>query len=342
MTALSDADLALLKSASFLTRVDDDALRTFAARGRRARFAKGDRIVNELESGAEVFVVLRGEVEVSLEARQGEREVLGRLAPGGAFGEMSSLTGELRSATITALGDVEVLVVPDEAFDDLRERRPEVAVALVRTMARRLASAESAVDALLAAGSSKGAEMAASKAKVKATRGSVSRAWRELVVARKKDLAFLTFAAFVATLVLVRLGVYLSFRFDFAPRDVLRAAYMTGFGLLGASACSALLTFRPGWRRAIAIAYGIAVALILNELGVTLAFDIFYKNIDTPDPAVPFDVERLYRRTEGVRAVLIALAVLTQAAYLRPFWRRAAFVLRTRLRSAVSRKGHAA
>ena len=342
MTALSDDDLALLKSASFLAKVDDDALRTFAARGRRARFTKGDRIVNELESGAEVFVVLRDEAEVSLEARHGEREVLGRLAPGGAFGEMSSLTGELRSATITALGDVAALVGPDEAFDDLRERRPQVAVALVRTMAQRLASAERAIDTLLAAGSSKSADMAAQKAKVKAGRGSVGRAWRELVVARKKDLAFLTFAAFVTTLVLVRLGVYLSFRFNFAPRDVLRAAYMTGFGLLGTSACAALLTFRPSWRRAIAIAYGIAVALILNELGVTLAFDIFYKNIDTPDPAVPFDVERLYRRTEGMRAVLIALAVLTQAAYLRPFWRRAAFVLRTRLRSAVARKGRAA
>ena len=94
---------------------------------------------------------------------------------------------------------------------------------------------------------------------------------------------------------------------------------MTGFGLLGVSAAASLLTFRPEWRRAIALAYGVAVALILNELGVTLAFDIFYKDIHTPDPSVPFDVEGLYRRTEGVRAILIALAVLLQAAYLRPF-----------------------
>jgi CRP-like cAMP-binding protein len=337
MTPISDEELAMLKRVSFLAQVDDEALRAFAARGRRARWSKGDRIVNELESGAEVFFVFRGEAEVSLESRHGEREVLGRVAPGSAFGEMSSLTGELRSATIVALGVVEALVVPDDAFDDLRERRPQVAVALVRTMADRLAGAEKAIDALLLADSSKSGPAAAAKAHIKASRGSISRAWRELVVGRKKDLAFLTLVAFVATLVVVRVGVYLSFRFDFAPRDVLRAAYMTGFGLLGTSACAALLTFRPAWRRAIAISYGIAVALILNELGVTLAFDIFYKNIDTPDPTVPFDVERLYRRTEGVRAVLIALAVLAQAAYLQPFWRRAAFVLRTRLRGASAR-----
>jgi len=342
VTGLSNDELALLKRVSFLASVDDDALRAFAARARRVRWGKGERIVSELEAGAEVFVVLRGEAEVSLEAERGRREVLGSVAPGSAFGEMSSLTGELRSATIVALGDVEALVVPDDAFDDLRERRPQVAVSLVRTMAERLAGAERAIDALLVAGSSKSAEAAADKAHVKASRGSIGRAWRELVVGRKKDIAFLTLAAFVTTLVVVRLGVYLSFRFDFAPRGVLRAAYTTGFGLLGTSACAALLTFRPAWRRAIAIAYGVAVALILNELGVTLAFDIFYKNIDTPDPTVPFDVERLYRRTEGVRGVLIALAVLTQAAYLRPFWRRAAFVLRTRLRGAFSRTRRAA
>jgi CRP-like cAMP-binding protein len=338
MTALSDDDLARLRSVPFLDGVDDDALRTIAARGRRVRHTKGSRIVNELESGADVYVLLTGEAEVSLEARGGEREVLGRLGPGSAFGEMSSLTGELRSATVVALGDVEALVIPDDVFDDLRERRPRVAVALVRTMARRLAAAEKAIDGLLAYNSTKPDPIAASQGSAKAARGSIGRAWRELVVGRKKDLAFLTFASFVATLVAVRAGVYASFRFDLAPRGLLRTAYVTGFALLGASACAALLTFRPAWRRVIAIAYGAAVALILNELGVTLAFDIFYKNIDTPDPAVPFDVERLYRRTEGVRAVLIALAVLTQAAYLRPFWRRAGFVLRTRLRRVGKRR----
>jgi hypothetical protein len=170
-----------------------------------------------------------------------------------------------------------------------------------------------------------------------ASRGSIGRAWRELVVGRKKDLAFLLFAAFVGALLAVRLAVYLSFRFDVVPFDILRGAYTMGFGLLGVSACAALLTFRSGWRRAIAVAYGVGIALILNELGVTLAFDIFYKDIHTPDPTVPFDVERLYQRTEGVRAVLIALAVLAQAAYLRPFWRRAWFVARTRLRKLASR-----
>jgi CRP-like cAMP-binding protein len=334
MTTLTPQELALVRRVPFLAPLDDETLRDMASAAARGRWAMNERMVTELEFGADVFVLLRGEAEVSLEGQGGEKEILGRLGPGDAFGEMSSLTGELRSATVIALGDVEALVVPDAAFDDLRARRPRVAVALVRMMADRLGAAERAIDALLA--STKDAEKAAEKAQVKPARGSIARAWRELVVGRRKDLSFLTFAAFVTTLLLVRAGVYLAFRFDVAPFEILRTAYMSGFALLGVSAASALLTFRPAWRRAIALAYGIAVALILNELGVTLAFDIFYKDIHTPDPSVPFDLEELYRRTEGVRGTLIALAVLLQAAYLRPFWRRAAFVLRTRIRRKVA------
>jgi CRP-like cAMP-binding protein len=337
MKAFSPEELSLLRQVPFLASVDDGTLAELAQRGRRATYRNDDRIVSELEPGAEVFVVLRGEAEASLETARGERETLGKFGPGSAFGEMSSLTGELRSATVLATGDVEVLIVPDDVFDDLRRRRPRVAVSLVRTMAARMAEAERTIHELLVHPVERGTVPPASVVAGGARRGSIARAWRELVVGRKKDLSFLVFVAFVSTLGVVRLSVYLSFRADFAPMDVLRAAYTTGFALLGVSSCASLLTFRPAWRRGIALAYGVALALILNELGVTLAFDIFYKNITTPDPTVPFDVEQLYRRTEGVRAVLVALAVLLQAAYLRPFWRRAAFVLRTRARKALSR-----
>jgi CRP-like cAMP-binding protein len=338
MKALTSEELALLRKVPFLACVDDGTLSELAQRGRRASYRKNDRIVSELEPGAEVFVVLAGQAEASLETARGERERLGQFGPGSAFGEMSSLTGELRSATVLATGNVEVLVIADDQFDDLRQRRPLVAVTLVRTMAARMADAERTIQDLLTHPEEhEGVPVRTSVVIGGVRRGSISRAWRELVVGHKKDLTFLVFVAFVLTLLVVRATVYLSFRADFAPMDVLRAAYTTGFGLLGVSSCASLLTFRPGWRRAIAVAYGVALALILNELGVTLAFDIFYKNITTPDPNVPFDVEELYRRTEGVRAVMIAFAVLLQAAYLRPFWRRAAFVLRTRLRKAISR-----
>ncbi len=331
--------VAILRKVEYLACLDDATLDELRASARALTYRRGERIVSELESGADVFVVTKGEAEVFVEPRAGERQVLGKLAPGGAFGEMASLTGELRSASVSATGDVELLVIGDAEFDALRARRPEVAVALVKMLGRRLAGAERAIDALLDP-SEAPRDVAAVAAKVVAgganvQRGSISRAWRELVVNRRRDLPFLTLAGFVVTLAAIRATVHVAFRADFMAREILRGAYLTGFTLLGVSALTALLTFRPPLRRAVALAYGVGCALIFNELGVTLAFDIFFKDIHTADPNVTFDIERLYRRTEPIRAIAIGLVVLIQVAYLRRFYRRAWFVIRTRLRKLV-------
>jgi CRP/FNR family cyclic AMP-dependent transcriptional regulator len=331
-----------LRRVGYFATLDDTTLAEIAASARTETFRSGARLVTELEPGADFYVVVSGEADVSVDGAAGDRQIVGTLSAGGAFGEMSSLTGELRSATVTAKADVEVLVIADADFDRLRVRRPEIAVALVRVLAKRLGEAERSIDELLLANAASTSERVTKELHAhKGRRGSVGRAWRELVVSRGRDLGFLTLAGFVVALAVVRLAVYCSFRWDFAPKDMLRTAYMSGFFLLGGSACAALLTFRPAWRRAIAVAYGVGVAFIFNELGVTLAFDIFYKDIHTPDPNVPFDVEALYRRATPIHAIAIGLVVLFQLAYLRPFYRRAFFVVKTRLRKLVEGRGRA-
>jgi CRP-like cAMP-binding protein len=340
---------ALLRRVEFLAPLDDATLNELVDHGRIERFSTGDRIVSALEAGADVFVMLGGRAEVIVEPRGGVQRVLHTLGPGSAFGEMASLTGELRSATVIATGDVELLVISDAEFDQLRERRPEVAVALLPLLGKRLLDADRAIDALLAepvaepAAAEPAAERAGPVAGHVAERGaepgSIRRVWRELVVSHHRDLAFLTLAAFVITLIVVRVAVYTSFRLEVAPRGVLRTAYISGFALLFGSAATALLTFRPAVRKLIAIAYGVGAALIFNELGVTLAFDIFYKDIHTADPDVAFDIERLYRRTEPLRAIVIGLVVLIQAVYLRRFYRRAWFIVRTAIFAGTRRRG---
>lgn len=319
----------VLRQVSFLAVLDEATLHELADAVLVRRYRREQVVVSELEFGADVFVIASGQAEVSVDTQHGERQVLDRIGPGVAFGEMASLTGELRSATVRALQDLVVLVIPDRVFDPLRVRRPEVALVLIRILAERLREAERMLSALLTDKASAG-----SSADIGLKRG-LRTLWRELVVNHQKDLAFLTLIAFVVTLMLIRGAVFLAFRMDFAPREVLRAAYVSGFGLVMVSACASLLTFRPAWRRAICLAYGIGSALIVNELGVTLAFDIFYKDIFTPDPNLAFDVERLYRRTEPLRATLIGLVLLLQAVYLRSFFARAGYLIRIKLRRAL-------
>jgi len=322
--------LSSLRSVSFLAKLDEGSLCVLASKVRVQIFPARARIISELEFGADVYIIAEGVVEVSVHALSGTRQVLGTFGPGASFGEMASLTGELRSASVNAMSPVTVLIINDRDFDRLRVLRPEVAVSLLGVLGKRLSEAEQTLESLLV-GRHSNKPLTAPQL----PRSSLSLLWRELVVNHEKDLAFLTLASFAVTLAVVRLAVFLAFKFDLAPKDVLRAAYISGFGLVIVSACAALLTFRPNWRRAIAFAYGIGAALIINELGVTLAFDIFYKDIHTRDPSVAFNIELLYRRTEPVRATFIGLLLLVQAVYLKSFYSRVWYLLRMRLGRAL-------
>ena len=287
--------IALLRGITLFAEVDRETLLELFAQARRREYPSGSVIVNELEPGTEMFVLVHGQAEVSVDATLGSRRVVGHLGPGSGFGEISALTGELRSATVTATTDALALVITSDEFERLRERRPQIALALLGLPAERLRETERAIEGLLASAdegapgdASAHAILRAEGAGGKLVRGSITRLYQELVTGRRRDLPFLAFVSFVATLLAVRCAVYLSFRYDVAPRAVLRAAYMTGFASLVLSACASLLTFRPALRRMIAVVfYGIGAALIVNELGVTLAFDIFYKDIHTADPTSP-------------------------------------------------------
>jgi CRP-like cAMP-binding protein len=62
-----------------------------------------------------------------------------RMVPGDVFGEMSLLTGQPRSATISAATDTVVFEIAREHLEPVLNRRPELAEALARVMAERQA-----------------------------------------------------------------------------------------------------------------------------------------------------------------------------------------------------------
>jgi len=76
-------------------------------------YATGEAIVREGAHGNSMFLVMRGEAVVTLANTSGE---VARLHDGDFFGEMSLLTGEPRTATVTAATDCRLLEIGVEAF----------------------------------------------------------------------------------------------------------------------------------------------------------------------------------------------------------------------------------
>ncbi len=71
-------------------------------------YGHGEVIVEQGSAGSLFFIIVDGQVEVSV-TQGGRRTSVATLAKGDVFGEMSFLTGEKTNATITASGDCTVL-----------------------------------------------------------------------------------------------------------------------------------------------------------------------------------------------------------------------------------------
>lgn len=102
--------------------LDEDGRRALAAGAVEHLYGDGEIIVREGASGASMFVVCAGRVAVTI----GQGTEVARIDSGGFFGEMSLLTGEPRSATVSARGDCRVLEIAGDAFRKYVIEHPNV------------------------------------------------------------------------------------------------------------------------------------------------------------------------------------------------------------------------
>ena len=103
----------LLDGVEIFASLSHEQREQLAMASRLLLFAAGHAIVREDETGATMFVLKRGEAAVTLAHTEGE---LARLREGAFFGEMSLLTGDPRSATVTAVTDCELIEIGADAF----------------------------------------------------------------------------------------------------------------------------------------------------------------------------------------------------------------------------------
>ena len=131
--------LKALQRVDFLEPVGDEALHQLATLARNALYGAGETIIRQGDPGEALFIIEKGEVDVSLE-RPGETPLeVARLGPGSFFGEMSLLTGEPRTATVRASRQCELLVVDKAAFARVLDAFPETAERVTTVIAGRQA-----------------------------------------------------------------------------------------------------------------------------------------------------------------------------------------------------------
>jgi CRP/FNR family cyclic AMP-dependent transcriptional regulator len=130
--------VASISRIPFFAGLDADALGRVAATLRTRRFRRGEVVFHAGDPGDALFLIMSGEIKISLPSETGDEAILASLRPGDVFGELALLDGAPRSATATALVATEIVVLPRAAFRELIATEPAVRDALLASLAGEL------------------------------------------------------------------------------------------------------------------------------------------------------------------------------------------------------------
>jgi anti-anti-sigma regulatory factor len=101
----------------------------------------GDVIIRKNDLDRDLFLLIRGMVNIMLKLNNHQREIrLNTLSSGNTFGEIALLDNEPRSANVVAVGEVTLFRWTYDNFLDLQEKKPNVANKLILNIALNLST----------------------------------------------------------------------------------------------------------------------------------------------------------------------------------------------------------
>jgi CRP-like cAMP-binding protein len=125
-----------LKSIDLFSQIPGEDLAQIALISTEESREQGEEIFGEGETGDALYLVLEGKVRVHKQDR-----VIAELAERECFGEMAILDAAPRSATVTAVSDLNLLKISREDFEEILSEKPEIALGIIRVLTRRLRDA---------------------------------------------------------------------------------------------------------------------------------------------------------------------------------------------------------
>jgi CRP/FNR family transcriptional regulator, cyclic AMP receptor protein len=114
------------------------------------RMPAGECVFREGDAAREMFVLLDGELEVLKKSRRGRETRVAILGPSDAFGEMSILDLQPRSATLRALSPIKLIRVSTEEMDAIYRHDVKAYALMILNIARDLSRRLRVADGLVA------------------------------------------------------------------------------------------------------------------------------------------------------------------------------------------------
>jgi CRP/FNR family transcriptional regulator, cyclic AMP receptor protein len=139
-------------------------------RCRWRRHRAGEVILDRDSPSRDLLLVVEGRVQVVNSGASGREVVYAEIGAGEHFGELAAIDGEPRSAAVVALEVCLLAALAPEEVEILLRRHPEIAIALLRRLARIIRHSDERIVDL-------------------STLGALQRVWRELLRLARPDPA---------------------------------------------------------------------------------------------------------------------------------------------------------
>lgn len=133
-----DDSRIILKYVPIFSELKDEILSKIEEAGIIRNYKKDTVILNEFYEGTGLFIIVEGSVKVTENDIDGREIILQILTQHEYFGEMSLIDGKKPSANVIAMEDCVMFFLSREEFMKLMKEYPEITVALLEELTRRL------------------------------------------------------------------------------------------------------------------------------------------------------------------------------------------------------------
>jgi len=128
----------VLARAGIFQGVQPSAVAALAQQLEPVSFSRGQVVFTEGEPGETLYIITSGKVKIGRKSVDGRESLLTLMGPSDMFGELAIFDPGPRTSTVTALSDVQAVMMHRKVLRNWIADRPEIAEQLLRVLARRL------------------------------------------------------------------------------------------------------------------------------------------------------------------------------------------------------------
>jgi len=130
-----EANERSLSGIALFEGLDETDIRTLEARCRWRRYRDGERVLDSGSASRDVYFVVSGAVSIVNFSLSGKEVTLATAKAGSYFGELAAIDNQPRSASVVAVEDSLIAIMPPQTFIDLLNSRAEVTFRVAKRLA---------------------------------------------------------------------------------------------------------------------------------------------------------------------------------------------------------------